>query len=72
MGEAGGGALRLQGLTRAKARGREESGDLKSTSEEAACLVGGAVAMAWGGGLDEGGGRGDGEKWMQLGSGMKG
>ena len=29
-----------------KSPGREELGDLKSTSEEAACLVGGAVAMA--------------------------
>lgn len=73
--EAGGGAFRLPELARAKAWGREELGDLKSISEEAACLAGGAVAMAWEGGLDEGGGRGDGGKWMQSGNrinGMKG
>lgn len=69
--EAGGDAFRLPGLARAKAQGREELGDLKSTSKEAACLAAGAVAMARGGGLDEGGRRGDGRKWMLSESGMK-
>ena len=69
--EAGGDAVRLPGLARAKARGGDEHGDLKSSSGEAASLAGGAVAVASGGGLDEGGGRGDGGKWMLSGSGMK-